>query len=394
MTQIDAIVIGAGYSGAVMAERMASQLNWQILLFEQRDHVAGNCYDEPDADGTLVHVYGPHLFHTCRESVWQYLSGFTDWQPYEHKVLASIDNALLPLPFNLNSIDAIFPDDQAQRLRDKLLSHYGDGAKVPILEMLEVDDSDLKKLAQFVYEKVFLNYTSKQWGVRPDQIAPEVTARVPVVVSRDDRYFQDCYQAMPKAGYTKMFQNLLDQPQIQLQLTQNCRQRLNFDKDSQTIFLDGNRFTGTVVYTGMLDELFDYCFGTLPYRSLRFEFEHLQNTTFQNNTTVNYPNDFDYTRITEFKHIANASASGTTIVREYPQDYDRDDSEKNIPYYPVFNDENRLRHAKYLKLAESFDNLIVLGRLADYRYYNMDDAAGKALQTFANLQSKVMKAAN
>jgi UDP-galactopyranose mutase len=385
MKSYDAIVIGAGFSGAIMAERMASQLGYQVLVLEQRTHLAGNCFDEADADGTMVHVYGPHLFHTRHEDVWQYLSEFTDWHAYEHEVLAYIDGGLITLPFNLNSIDAVFDADTAQLLRQKLEAQYGTAGKVPILELMETNDEDLKALAKFVYDKVFVNYTSKQWGVTPEEIAPEVTARVPVVISRDNRYFHDPHQAMPALGYTAMFSNILAHENIDVVLAQACQDRLRFDVETKSIAFDGASFDGPVVYTGMLDELFEYRHGELPYRSLRFDFEYLENNTYQSGTTINFPNDHDYTRITEFKHISNPGAAGTTIVREYPQDYDRYDETKSVPYYPVLNDGNQARHKKYLELASGFSTLTCLGRLADYCYYNMDDAAKRALETFAEL---------
>jgi UDP-galactopyranose mutase len=381
----DAIVVGAGFSGAIMAERMAKSLGFQVLLLEQRPHLAGNCYDEQDADGTLVHVYGPHLFHTSHEDVWRYLSAFTDWQPYQHHVQAQIDGALIPLPFNLNSIDAVFDPELARMLRENLRSRYGEGAKVPILDLMKVEDADLKTLAQFVYDKVFANYTAKQWGVPPEQIAPEVTARVPVVISRDNRYFHDPHQAQPKAGFTAMFAKILDHPKITVALGQACKTRLRFDTETCELFLDDMVFNGPVVYTGLLDELFDYRHGALAYRSLRFDFEYLANTTYQSGATINFPHDHDFTRITEFKHIANSDAAGTTIVREYPQAYDRTVAGRKVPYYPVLNDQNRTCHQHYQNLAQRFPNLICLGRLADYRYYNMDEAAKRALETFERL---------
>jgi len=382
MVNFDIVVVGAGFSGAVIAERFAGRQNRKVLVVEQRKHIAGNCFDYIDDHGVSVHKYGPHLFHTDNKQVWEYLSRFTEWRPYQHRVLASIDGRKVPLPFNLNSLHQLYPATLASKLEQKLISCYGFGVKVPILELRKADDEDLKQLANYIYEKVFVNYTAKQWGCKPEYIAPEVTGRVPVFISRDDRYFQDRYQAVPKLGYIRLFENLLAHRNIHLMLNTRFSDIMTFDKTSGELTLFGNPFKGKLVYTGMLDELFDYCCGELPYRSLRLEFESYALHFFQETTTVNYPNDYDFTRITEFKHITQQTLPETTIVREYPQDYNRRDSRKNIPYYPIFKKENQEKYKKYRELAENMEQLVILGRLADYRYYDMDDAVDMALNVF------------
>lgn len=379
----DAIVVGAGFSGAVIAERLASQLNKRVLVLEQRDHIAGNCFDKLDSNGIRIHQYGPHLFHTRHEQVWNYLSLFTEWQHYEHKVLASVDGKLAPVPFNLNSIEAFYSAVESKKLIAKLLSSYGEGASVPILELKKTDDADLQQLANFIYEKIFVNYTAKQWGCPPNEIDPAVTARVPVVLSRDDRYFHDKHQAVPINGYAAMINNMLSHKNITIKLNTNAKEFLSLDLSSKKIFIDGEVYSGNVFYTGMLDELFDYCQGELPYRSIKFQFEQHQCNYFQSATTINYPNDKDYTRITEFKHIhPNSDSLSTTIVKEFPQNYDKNNVDCNVPYYPIFNKENKTSHTKYLTIAEDFKHLIVLGRLAEYKYFNMDDAVSNAFQVF------------
>ena len=379
---VDAIIVGAGFSGAVLAERFASQLGWKVLVLEQRPHIGGNCYDEPDAHGVLVHRYGPHLFHTDNARVWEYLSAFTAWRPYEHKVLSSIDGQLVPIPFNLNSIDRLFDADTATCMREALVSRFGLGARVPILRLKEEDEPLLRELADFVYRKAFLNYTTKQWGVKPEEISPEVTGRVPVVVDRDDRYFTDPYQAVPAGGYTKLFEKLLAHPNITVRVNTPFNAVGSFDPDTGAVQFEGAPFGGLLVFTGMVDELFGRDRGALPYRSIRFDFQHHAVPVFQPATTVNYPNDHRYTRITEFKHLTGQQCAGTSIVYEYPQAYDPADPEANVPYYPIFDERSQAAYTAYADRLGGHARVVAVGRLAQYRYFDMDDAVANALQVF------------
>ncbi|MBE1302197.1 MAG: UDP-galactopyranose mutase [Alteromonadaceae bacterium] len=383
----DVVVIGAGFSGAVIAERFASQCNKKVLVLEQRDHVGGNCFDYKNQFGVVVHKYGPHLFHTNKKEVWDYLSLFTKWHRYEHEVLASIDGQLVPLPFNLNTLYLLYPEEKAKTIERLLVQHYGYGGKVAILDLKETKEPLLKELATLVYEKFFVNYTTKQWGCSPKQISPAVTARVPVVISHDNRYFHDSYQAIPVNGYTKVFERILSHPNISVKLGFDGIGLFEFDESTSTIKISDNEFEGRLIFTGMLDQLFGYRFGELPYRSLKFDFETLAQKQFQPNTTVNYPNEHQFTRITEFKHILPVESDHTTIVREYPQDYDRLDATKNVPYYPVFNEGNQTKHQAYAALANKFKKLTYIGRLADYKYFNMDDAIANALTTFRKISN-------
>jgi UDP-galactopyranose mutase len=382
MCKFDTVVIGAGFSGAVLAERFARVGGKRVLVLEKREHLAGNCYDFQNEYGVSVHRYGPHLFHTNKEHVWKYLSRFTAWTPYEHKVLGSIDGKLVSIPFNLNTLDALYPKKQAQEIEALLVKEYGFGGKVPILELRKNPSTLLKELGELVYQKFFVNYTSKQWGCAPEEISPAVTARVPVVISRDDRYFHDKYQAIPSEGYTQLIANILNHPNIEVRLNTDALKFVSLNTREQSVLLNGVKFNGKLVFTGMLDQLFDYVDGELPYRSLQFDFQTLKQKEFQPATTVNYPNEQAYTRITEFKHILNQATTATTIVKEYPQDYDRHNSAKNIPYYPILNDRNHQRFEQYKQMVQSFPNVITAGRLADYKYYNMDDAVGNALDIF------------
>lgn len=385
MSQPEVIVVGAGLSGSVMAERFATQGNKTVLLLEQRTHIGGNCYDRRDKNGIVIHQYGPHLFHTNKKHVWDYLSKFTDWHTYEHKVLSNVDDQLVPIPFNLNSLECLYDSQTAEHIENLLVAKYGEGSKVPILDLKASEEPELKNLGELVYEKFFVNYTVKQWGVKPEDIAKSVTARVPVVLSRDDRYFHDLYQAIPINGYTSMIQAMLSHNNITVELGVDATSRLSFDFESGTMLFDNEPFEGQLIYTGMLDALFDFVEGELPYRSLQFKYETFNTEFFQPVTTVNYPNEEAFTRITEFKHILPVDTQKTVIVKEYPQDFDRNDPERNVPYYPVFNEKNMAAYDKYRELIAPFDNLTVLGRLADYKYYNMDDAVHRALEVFSEL---------
>ena len=375
----DYVVVGSGFAGSVIAERIANVLSKKVLVIEKRNHIGGNCYDYRTKEGIIVHKYGPHLFHTNYKEVFDYLSNFTDWHVYHHRVLAFVDGKKVPIPFNLNTLHMVFPNSLAKRIEKKLLRCFPYNSKIPILELKKENDKDLKLLAEYIYEKVFVNYTAKQWGMRPEEIAPEVTARVPVFIGRDDRYFNDKYQAVPSEGYTKMFERMLFHPNIKLLLNTDFREVIKVDLERKKIYLFSQEFRGKVVFTGRIDELFEYKFGELPYRSLDLKFETLEMEYFQEVATVNYPNDYDFTRITEFKHIHPVSTEKTVILKEYPK---RCKVGEDIPYYPVFTMKNQDLYYKYRELSEKFENLILVGRLAEYRYYDMDDIVKRALEVF------------
>lgn len=374
----DAVIVGAGVTGSVMAERLAS-VGKKILVIERRQHVAGNCYDEVDDNGIMVHKYGPHLFHTDDAQVWEYLSRFTEWQVYQHRVQAVIDGKAVPIPFNFNSLREVFPPRLADRLEGALLTNFDYGARVPILELKRSASEDLRFLADFVYEKIFLHYTEKQWGMTPEEIDGAVTARVPVSISRDDRYFVDRFQAMPKRGYNVMVRNMLDHKNIKLLLNTDSREVLELCSDK--IYLFGREFVGRLIYTGQLDELFGMKFGALPYRSIRMEFETVSAERYQTAPVVNYPNNYDFTRITEFKQIHSTKSFFTKILREYPQKHVLGENE---PYYPIFTVTNRQIYERYLHLLSQNKGVAAIGRLAEYRYYDIDDAVKRALELFSS----------
>ena len=327
----------------------------------------------------LIHTYGPHIFHTNDEGVYEYLSRFTEWYMYPqgHQVVAKVDGSLIPIPFNLNTLHLVYGEQKAQELEQKLIAAYGEGSRVPIMELKKSEDPQIREIAQYVYENVFLKYTMKQWGQTPEEISPEVTGRVPVLISHDNRYFQDRYQGVPLHGFTPMFERMLDHENIDVALGVEASERLAITEDG--IRLDGEPFAGTVIYTGALDELFGCRFGRLPYRSLRFDFEHLDQPDFQDgHSVVNYTVSEDFTRITEFQYLTGQQGcDGTTIVREYPFAYTGAQGE--IPYYAILNAENEALYEKYRALTAHLDHFYLLGRLAEYKYYNMDAMARKAL---------------
>jgi UDP-galactopyranose mutase len=381
----DIIIVGAGLSGLVLAERFSSVLQKRVLVLEKRDHIGGNCFDYRDGNGILVHKYGPHLFHTSNQAVWEYLSKFTRWHQYEHKVLSSVDDKLVPLPFNLNTLYDLYDLREAEEIEGLLLNKYGYGARVSILQLRRESQPLLKELAEFIFNKFFVNYTTKQWGCRVEDISDEVIERVPVVLSRDDRYFDDIYQGIPTNGYTAMFKALASSPLITVKYGVDALTRLRLQGNK--VLFDGRKFPGLIFFTGQIDSLFDYSDGELEYRSLQFVFEEHNKPSFQPVATVNYPNDYDFTRITEFKNILPAATSRTTIVKEFPQDYDRFDDMKNIPYYPVFTHKNKELFELYNRKLSNISNIVPVGRLAQYRYFDMDDAVANALLTFDQFRS-------
>jgi UDP-galactopyranose mutase len=358
----DFCVVGAGFAGATVAERLANA-GARVLVIDKRPHVAGNAYDELDEHGVLVHRYGPHIFHTNAARIVDYLSSFTTWRPYEHRVRAVVDGRQYPLPINRDTINQLYGLD----LDERGVVEYLEKVREPRDPVRTSEDVIVDRVGRDLYEKFFLNYTRKQWGLDPSQLAASVAARVPVRTNADDRYFTDDFQQMPLHGYTAMFRQMLDRSGIEL--------RLSTDFAEVRPGIAGAH----IVFTGPIDAYFDHCFGPLPYRSLRFEHEHLPHTPrYQSVGTVNYPNDHAFTRITEFKHLTGQEHDGTSIVREYP-------SAAGEPYYPVPRPQNEELYRRYAERAAAETNVTFVGRLAQYRYYNMDQVVAAALKAAQNI---------
>ena len=374
----DVIVIGAGYAGATCARRLAETCGSRVAVLERRNHIAGNAYDCLDAAGILIHKYGPHIYHTYNDRVHQFLSRFTEWTDYQHKVLANIHGTLMPVPFNHTSLKLAFGEEHGEHLYEKLVATFGENKKVPIMELREKNDAELAEVADYVYENVFLHYTMKQWGKTPDQIDPSVTGRVPVFIGDDDRYFpQAPHQGMPVDGYTRLFERMLDHDLIDVFLEVDARDLLGFSSDGITV--RERPYGGEIIYTGPLDELFDSDLGALQYRTLDMVFETLDQDQFQPVGTVNYTTSEDFTRITEFKNMTGQVVPGkTTIMREYSKAYEPGSGQ--TPYYAIIEDETQALYRRYRERVEGLLNFHPVGRLAEYRYYDMDAVCASALE--------------
>ena len=364
----DTLVVGAGFAGAVMAERLASQAGQRVLVVDRRPHVGGNAHDHYNGDGLLVHPYGPHIFHTNSAEVFDYLSQFTEWRPYQHRVLASVDGQLLPIPINLDTVNRLYG---LQLTAFELDDFFARVAEKPDAVRTS-EDVVVGRVGRDLYNKFFRGYTRKQWALDPSELDASVTARVPTRTNRDDRYFTDTYQAIPRAGYARMFDAMLAHPNIHVMLNTDYRDVVHLVPWKH------------MVYSGPVDSFFEHRFGRLPYRSLRFEHTTVApprpGELLQPVGTVNHPNDHAYTRVTEFRHITGQRHEATALVYEYPQS-------EGDPYYPVPRPENTALYRRYEAEAEQLSDVTFIGRLATYKYYNMDQVVGQALATFKRLQA-------
>lgn len=362
----DWLVVGAGFAGSVIAERLASQRDEKVLLIDRRPHIGGNAYDRHDKAGILIHQYGPHIFHTNSKMVFDYLSNFTDWRPYEHRVLAEVDGLQVPIPINLNTINRLY----GLALTPIELEGWLAARAEPVNEIRTAEDVVISTVGRELYEKFFRSYTKKQWGVDPSQLDKTVTARVPTRTNTDDRYFTDKYQFMPAAGFTKMFERMVDHPNIKIMLDTDYHDVKHTVRHRQVIF------------TGPIDEFFDYCYGKLPYRSLSFKHVTFDKEWHQSVAVVNYPQTYDYTRVTEYKHLTGQRHAKTSLTYEHPSDH-------GDPYYPVPRAENAELFKRYETLAVVTKGVWFVGRLATYRYYNMDQVVGQALATFRRIEDSL-----
>jgi UDP-galactopyranose mutase len=367
--RFDYLIVGAGFAGSVLAERLASQHDARVLLIDRRPHVGGNAYDEPNEAGILYHKYGPHIFHTNSEQVWDYLSQFTDWRPYEHRVRAIVRDKMVPIPINRTTLNELF--DLDLQTDDEAADYLASRAE-PVEDIKTSEDVVINAVGRELYELFFQGYTRKQWGLDPSQLDKQVTSRIPTRTNTDDRYFSDTYQAMPLLGYTAMFEKMLDHPLIEKRV----------GTDFRDIKDQAHEIADHIIYTGPIDEYFDFRFGKLPYRSLKFDHQTLEEERHQPVAVVNYPSpDVPYTRISEYKHLTGQEAPVTTITYEYP-------SAEGDPYYPIPRAENQALYKRYEALADSTSDVTFVGRLATYRYYNMDQIVGQALATFRRIDDQ------
>ncbi|HUR89658.1 MAG TPA: UDP-galactopyranose mutase [Ramlibacter sp.] len=367
----DYLIVGAGFAGSVLAERLATQLNQRVLIVEKRPHIGGNAYDRYNDDGILVHPYGPHIFHTNSADIFEYLSRFTQWRQYQHRVLASVDGQLVPMPINLDTINKLY----GLSLTSFEVEKFFESVAEKVEKVKTSEDVVVSKVGRELYNKFFRNYTRKQWGLDPSELDAAVTARVPTRTNRDARYFTDTFQSMPLHGYTRMFEKMLAHPNIKVML--------NTDYHDVVDMLPWKH----MVYTGPIDEFFNFRYGKLPYRSLEFQHVTLPEERVQEVAVINYPNDYAYTRVTEFKHLTGQVHPKTALVYEYPKS-------EGDPYYPVPRAENAELYRKYEALAEGADDVTFVGRLATYKYYNMDQVVGQALAAFKRLKARHEEAAN
>jgi UDP-galactopyranose mutase len=375
----DAVVVGCGFSGAVIARQLAEN-GRRVVILEKRGHIAGNMYDSADENGILVHRYGPHIFHTSDARVFNFLRRFSGFLPYEHRVLGHIDGQLVPIPFNFRSAELLFGDSRAAKFKAAISAAFGEQSRVSVTDLISSGDPEIREAGSFIFEKVFLNYTSKQWGMPPEQVDRSVLSRVPVVLGYDDCYFSDLIQCMPAQGYTKLFKNLLSHDNITVELNCDAQSLIFADTKTGILNFDSQPLKVPVIWTAPADELFGCIFGRLPYRSLELVLESPAVTQFQPAAVVNYPNDEQFTRITEFKQLTGQNLEGvTTIMKEYPLDYNPQSKQGSLPYYPIINSQNLELYRRYSETAEKFANLHLCGRLAEYKYYNMDAAVSAAL---------------
>lgn len=360
----DFLIVGAGFAGAVLAERLANQAGKQVLIIDKRSHIGGNTFDYYNNEGILVHKYGPHIFHTNSREIFDYLGTFTTWRPYEHRVLASVDGMLVPIPINLDTINQLYGLHLSSAEVEKFLCERS----VKKDRIITSEDAVMGKVGKELYEKFFKHYTRKQWGLDPSELDAAVAARIPTRNNRDNRYFTDTYQAMPLHGYSRLFERMLSHPNIKIMLNTDYKEIESYIPYKE------------MIYTGPVDYYFDYCYGKLPYRSIEFRFETFDKETFQPTGTINFPNEHPYTRVTEFKYLTGQQHSKTSVVYEYP-------TAEGDPYYPVPRPENMELYKKYHALANEASNVHFTGRLATYKYYNMDQVVGQSLALYKKIMA-------
>ncbi|WP_041362924.1 UDP-galactopyranose mutase [[Mycoplasma] mobile] len=385
---MDILIAGAGLSGAVLANKLAKE-NKKVLIIEKRNHIGGNVFDLK-TKGVLVHKYGPHIFHTSNKQVYDYMNQFWKLNNFQNIVAAKIKDEIVPIPFNYRGLDVFFPE-KSEEIKEKLNKKYGFDKRIKILDLIKENDLELQKVADFIYKNVFENYTVKMWGLNPKEIDKKVTERVPIISSYNDKYFNDLFEGLPEEGYTNSIKKMLDHPNITVVLETNIKDLIKFKISSEgkkAIFFKEKELKVPFVFTGAIDELFDNVDGILDYRSLDIKFTNINQTKFQSNAVINYPAHFDITRITEYKHMTlQNDVTNTIISREYPGKYDPNSERFNVPFYPLQTEEANKKYLKYFERTKAYSNLFLVGRLAKYKYINMDQAIEEALEIFPQILS-------
>ncbi|MGC4018033.1 MAG: UDP-galactopyranose mutase [Muricomes sp.] len=385
MKENEIIIVGAGFAGGIMARKFA-EAGKRVTIIERRNHIGGNMYDYVDDNGIRLQKYGPHTFHTNIDDVFEFLSKYCTLNEYRLKCEAVVDGVSTPSPFNFKTIDQFYDVKEAEKLKAKLLNYY-QKESATVLEMLNSEDEDIKSYAEFLFDRDYRLYTAKQWGIKPEEIDPSVLKRVPIVFNYNDTYFYDKYEGIPSEGFTGLFDNLLNHSNISVILGKDAREHISVDIENSHVLFDGRQVP--IVYTGAIDELFGYIYGHLPYRSLHFEYEYYLQKDYQNVAIVAHPAEADFTRITEYTKLPYQEAGNKTVIaREFPMSYDPDNTSGNEPYYPVLTAASQQIYKTYESYAEQFQNLILCGRLADFKYYNMDMVIKRTLSLYEEIKDK------
>lgn len=375
----DVIVVGCGLSGSVAARELAER-GKKVIILEKRNHIGGNMYDEVDENGILVQKYGPHTFHTNKKELYDYMCKYEEWEPFYLKCMAQIDGKFTPTPFNFQTIDDFYEKDKAEKLKKRIREYYGDVESKTIVELLECEDELIREYANFLFEKDYSLYTAKQWGIKPSEIDVSVLKRVPVNFSYKDRYFEDTYQIMPKHSFTQFFINLLNHENITLKLNEDALKYIEVDTDNKLVKVNGEKWNKQIVYTGPLDQLLKYKYGVLPYRSLRFDYQMKDVKSYQPAPVVAYPQEEGYTRITEYTKIPVQEKKVTKIAVEYPLMVE--EGKENEPYYPILTKKSKCIAEKYYSTVNEISNISICGRLAQFKYLNMDQTLEIAIKFF------------
>lgn len=382
------IVVGSGFSGSILARKIAEELHLKVKVVEKRNHIGGNCYDELDQHGILIQKYGPHFLNTNNYSTLHYLKQYTSLFPHNTKLLSYLEEQYIRLPFNFQSVQQLLGEEEAETLLAKLRIAFQEGIRVPVLHLVEHEDKDIASFGNLLFEKAYVTYTSKMWGVPIDTIDKYVLERVPMAMSYDERYLNKDFQALPKHGFTELFENMLDHPNITVELNKDAMDFLTLDHENHKVFFEGHEVK-CLIFTGAVDELCDYQFGGLPYRSLDIQYEYFNQSKVLPEEIISYPQAKGYTRRTEYRQIMfdDSAVDGTVIATEYPLTFDKDADIGNIPYYPVNTAESEALYQKYLEVLEPFSNIFLCGRLAEFKYYNMDVCIEHALKYFENIKN-------